>query len=405
MPLFGGALGLDALRSDSAANERGPAPRKRALPPVFRHLKFLRAGSGRPFLRGYHWAFAALGLVLLAEIVAAAIVGVLVFDASPLKLFVVDDFRKTLPGWLLLPLIWIGLVTFQLVRRQIDHPTRVILRLIRYRSDWLLRGLLILACYPAMAKSFTVLKSAIPAINVYYLDPALVDFDVWLLGDDAWRLSYALMPSWFLVAIDRVYILWFTYVVILTGVFSFTRDTRFQIRGALTFHFCWFLIGICLATGLASVGPVFYDMTYGGDRFAELLGILRNTHEERGLVAVYAMEFLVKNAGTTKLGVGISAMPSVHVTFAFFGFLLALQFPGKMWLKVFTAAFTIATLLGSVHLGWHYLSDGFVGMILVYLIWIGVGRFVDAVYREPARVVGGPVPIRHVHPLGQQQIG
>lgn len=395
---------MDATFSGDAPAPGRPSRGKRALQSVSQRFNYSKTGRRRPFFRGYHWAFAALGVVLLAEIIAAAIVGVLVFDMSPDKLFVIKSISGFLPGWLLLPLIWIGLVTFQLFRRRVDRPTKALLRLIRYRSDWLLRGLLILACYPAMAKSFGVLKSAIPAINAYYLDPALVDFDVWMLGDDAWKITHALMPPWFLLAIDRVYILWFTYVILITGIFSFTRDTALQIRGALTFHFSWFLLGICLATGLASVGPVFYDMTYGGDRFGDLLSVLRDTHEEHGLVAVRAMEFLIKNAGTTKLGVGISAMPSMHVTMAFFGFLLAMNYPGKIWLKAFTLAFTAATLLGSVHLGWHYLSDGLVGMVLVYLIWIGVGRFVDAVYREPGVAIAHPVAVRDIDSLGQQQI-
>ncbi len=95
------------------------------------------------------------------------------------------------------------------------------------------------------------------------------------------------------------------------------------------------------------------------------------------------MGFLVKNMGTTKLGVGISAMPSMHVSMAYFGFLLAMHYGGKRWLKILTAAFTVATLLGSIHIGWHYLSDGIVGIILITIIWIAVGRFVDWSYREP----------------------
>ncbi len=337
----------------------------------------------RRFFRGYHIAYAALAAVLVCEVIAAAIVGHIVFDMSPLKLFVLGNYLKTLPGWFILPLIWIGLVTYQLVRRKVDRPTRTLLRLTRFRSDWLLRGVIILAGYPAMAKCFGVLKSAIPAIKSYYLDPFLVRLDVLMLGDDAWRVSHDLMPSWFLIAIDRVYILWFTYVILCTGVFSFTRDPRFQIRGALTFHLAWFIMGVCLATGLASVGPVFYDMIYGGDHFAPLLAEIRAVHEDHGLVAAYAMGFLVKNMGTTKLGVGISAMPSMHVSMAYFGFLLAMHYDGKRWLKILTAAFTVATLVGSIHIGWHYLSDGLVGIILITIIWFGVGRFVDWSYREP----------------------
>ncbi|MXP14776.1 hypothetical protein GRI44_08440 [Altererythrobacter confluentis] len=65
---------MDALSSNNAASDHGPLQQKRARSAISRHFKFARAGSRRPFFRGYHWAFAALGLVLLAEIIAAAIV-------------------------------------------------------------------------------------------------------------------------------------------------------------------------------------------------------------------------------------------------------------------------------------------------------------------------------------------
>ena len=338
----------------------------------------------RPLFRGYHLAFVILAGIILLEIGAAAIVGDRIFHQSPARLFQLNDYRRTLPGWFLLPLAWIGLVTIQLVRRRIERPTRTLLRLIRYRSDWLIRGLLILAAYPAMAKSFGVLKSAIPALNSYWLDPTLVKLDIWMLGTDAWRLSHDLLPSSFMVAIDRVYILWFTYVILATGIFVFSRDPKFQIRGALTFHICWFALGICLATYWASVGPWFYDQTYGGSHFADLSAVLAKTHEDKGLVAVYAMKFLERSAGVPKLGAGISAMPSLHVSMAFFGFLLAMHYPRLRWLKIVTALFTVAIVVGSVHLGWHYLSDGLVSILLTWIIWIATGRLVDWCYRPPA---------------------
>lgn len=381
---------MDTVTSGTASHALSGSPR------VLQ--RSVRSGR-RPLFRGYHWAYLVLGLILLAVIGAAGILGVLIFKVSPTEVIAVDNFTKTLPGWLLIPLTWIALVTFQIVKRRVDHPTKTIFRLIRFKSDWLLRGIFILAWLPFMAKAFGLIKSSIPAINPFYADEFLADLDVRILGNDAWRISHYFTPEWSVVAIDRIYILWFTYVILMTGIFSFTRNTRLQIRGALTFQLSWILLGTVLAIAISSVGPVFYDRVYGGDRYADLIFSLNRVHERHGLFATQALNFLISNAGKPTLGAGISAMPSMHVAMAFFGFLVAMSYDGKIWFKAFTAAFTAATFFGSVHLGWHYLTDGLVGIVVVYLIWIAVGRFVDAVYREPDIACFDPVAVGHVHPL------
>lgn len=345
------------------------------------HAQPSSTSSARPLFRGYHLAFAFLLAIQIAEFVAAVIVGYRVFGVSPAQTYTWNDITALLPGWFLIPLAWLGIVAVSMARRKVDRPTTTLWRLIRFRGDWALRGLWVLAGYLAMTKSFTVLKSAIPDIVPFYLDPPLVELDVMLLGQDAWLFARSIAPDWTVIVFDRIYVLWFTYVVICTGVVAFTRDVRLQIKATIAFHLCWFGLGTVVATGMSSVGPVFYDMTYGGNRFSGLLIYLESIHRETELGAVRAMEYLVENFGTTKLGVGISAMPSLHVAMSFYGYLLARHFRKQRFLQWFSLIFTAAMLFGSIQLGWHYLSDGIVGMLCVWAIWRFSGWITDRLYR------------------------
>jgi hypothetical protein len=59
-----------------------------------------------------------------------------------------------------------------------------------------------------------------------------------------------------------------------------------------------------------------------------------------------------------RIGAGISAMPSLHVTLAFLCFLVAREYARHFLPKLIAALFAAVIFLGSVHLGWHYVSDG-----------------------------------------------
>ncbi|MCV5838215.1 phosphatase PAP2 family protein, partial [Escherichia coli] len=45
-------------------------------------------------------------------------------------------------------------------------------------------------------------------------------------------------------------------------------------------------------------------------------------------------------------------------------------------LGYFAYAFAILIQIGSVHLGWHYAIDGYVGTLLTVLLWKIVGWFI-----------------------------
>jgi membrane-associated phospholipid phosphatase len=89
-------------------------------------------------------------------------------------------------------------------------------------------------------------------------------------------------------------------------------------------------------------------------------------------------------------------MPSLHVGIAFLLFLVANSYSNSKSFRIATAAYTAVILVGSVHLGWHYSTDGVVAILGVALIWWASGKFVDWVEaRELAQQANAcSIPLR-----------
>jgi hypothetical protein len=173
--------------------------------------------------------------------------------------------------------------------------------------------------------------------------------------------------------------LWFfvIYGVLLWQAVSTARP-RLRMRYLLSFVFAWILIGSVGATLLSSAGPIYYGhLTTGPNPFAPLVDYLHHVGDTVHLSVLETHEMLwrVYIAKIPALGAGISAMPSMHVAAAFL--LVLFGFATSRRLGIAFGVFTLVILAGSVHLGWHYAVDGYVAIIMTWLIWWAVGWLLD----------------------------
>lgn len=229
-------------------------------------------------------------------------------------------------------------------------------------------ALIVLIAFPSAAFSF--IKANIPAYVPFYLDPPLVTADRWLfLGTDPWRVSHALLGPWGTIVIDRLYVLWFTLFPFLAIWIGGSRDRTFQFRAMVGVLVVLAVIGNGLALALSSCGPIFYEYFYGSDYYAPLMARLAAANEVQPLTALQLGDWLIEMHESNAFGSGISAMPSVHVGFAFLTFLMVRDRIANFTVRVLAGTYALVIWIGSFHLAWHYAWDGLVSAAILWVVW------------------------------------
>ena len=215
---------------------------------------------------------------------------------------------------------------------------------------------------------YGAVKQAIPRFSAYDWDAPLAAVDNLLHGGaDPWRWSHRLfgaeLPTHVL---DQLYLAWYPVLILGILVIATWAPLALRARFFVTMVLTCAIVGSLAATLLASGGPVYFaEMTGDAARFQELLERLDGTR------AAQTQAFLWEaySTGSERLYGGVSAMPSMHVTLTV---LLALA--AWSWhrvLGVLAGAYALLIMVGSVHLGWHYAVDGYVGAVLTTLLWLG----------------------------------
>jgi hypothetical protein len=283
---------------------------------------------------------------------------------------------------------WIGLICLSLGLLIkvgfVERPPRLLPEFSRrFRQDWLIRPRLIQAVGSFLLLSvtlstYTSVKSLIPEWTVYDWDPFWISVDRNLHGGtDPWRFTHWLLGTAYLTRLmDFFYGLWFfiMFAVLFWQSISLQRP-ELRKRFFLAFYLCWVINGSLLAFAFASGGPCFYDRFVDGPNpYQPLMQRLEQCDEICPLWALPTQQRLGTNYDQHELvfGSGISAMPSMHIVVAFLLFLFA-RHHGRWWGIGFFFIFLL-TVLGSVHLSWHYAVDSYVAIAVTSLIWWMTGR-------------------------------
>ena len=235
---------------------------------------------------------------------------------------------------------------------------------------------LLLVGFSVTISLFQSVKAVIPVIKPFAYDATFAEIDRVIHGGFYPHELLQPLMGYPLVTFATLllYNLWLplVFVVFISQVLD-RSDPALRQRYFLSFALGWIFIGTIGAVALSSAGPAYY---------ARVLGLPPGTGPYADLVAYYGaaadvvplfladmheMLWGIFESGVLQPGAGISAMPSVHVALATHMFLVARhKGPGRAWIFGIYGAVILA---GSVHLGWHYAVDGYLGGALMALIW------------------------------------
>lgn len=236
---------------------------------------------------------------------------------------------------------------------------------------------------PLLLNTFGCWKLAIPWWAGFRWEEHLIELSRAIHGGvSGWHLLQpALGRPAVTVVLDRIYFTWlgvYVGMVFWLGVWRPESSDRRKFLLALTL--VWLGLGALAATAGASAGPIFLDRVLPGvDAYDEMFDYLAVVHQSTSLMTLEAREILWA-AYLERWGepfTGISAFPSIHVSTASL-YVLALW--GSGWTRVILASlYALATMVSSVHLGWHYAVDVYAGVLGAIACWTAAGlwlRFV-----------------------------
>ena len=371
------------MRLTKAATLFGPSQRRAMLRPAQLDEQLDRASSQtaaattNKSASDMDWLlpFAAVTTVEVALWLLAWRAGV---TASPLFA------RFSAMGDLILAVAGLTAFLFQLSRMALSreaNPLRRCADMLRRNAPRIIVIIVAVQLSVLGGAAVMALKTALPSVVPFWADAYVAALELRLFGSQPFALSQRLL-GWATPAIDFVYASWLLVQIVAFYALLLLKPSPLKTRALISHSFSWLILGIGGAYLLSSVGPIFYDRIYGGQAFAGLLATLHHapvaTRTSEMLWSAYFLH-------THEVASGISAMPSMHVAMAFWLAMVvrtaARRFGWLAW------SYFGLICLGSVHLGWHYVSDGVLGVAGAALMWRVAGA-----WRRKVAWNGSPAP-------------
>ncbi|MEO6387458.1 MAG: phosphatase PAP2 family protein [Croceibacterium sp.] len=219
------------------------------------------------------------------------------------------------------------------------------------------------------ASLFLPLKFAIPSEIPFWLDVPLAEAERAMFGLNPWQWLDRYL-GWAAVPLDRIYGLWLPLQLLILFSVMLVEPSRKKTRALVAYSLGWFLLGVVAAALLSSAGPIFYDRLMGTQDFQALNHMLDVRGATMALAESNAM-WAAYHGNNPGLVAGISAAPSLHVAMSLW-IVLAARSLAPRAMPVAIIYFVLITL-GSIQLGWHYVSDGVLGSLGMLVIWALAG--------------------------------
>lgn len=228
----------------------------------------------------------------------------------------------------------------------------------------------VLVVLPLVVACYTGWKTWLGTVVPFTWDETLMRADRAIhLGRDPWRLLHPILGrEW---ATDTMSLLYESgWAATLHAVITWQAlrapspdRTRFLVAVVIA----WPLIGNLAAAAFMSAGPCYYEFVVeGSNPYGPLMSYVQSSNHLTTALQAYLWRYHA-SGNLHAIGGGISAMPSMHLVMATLAAvpLWRLGRAGRIAAGVLVAV----TLIGSVHLGWHYALDGYAGILAAGAVW------------------------------------